>query len=98
MGLHGVPHDGQSEAGSASAARTGRVGAMKAIKDPLALVGGDAGTIVLDGQGQTAGREHPRAEAHATGRLVGVRHRVGSQVTQRLGQAIGIGAQLPADG
>ena len=83
-------HDGQAEAGAALRPAAGRIGAVEALEHPLALGGGDAGSVVDDREKQPPGAGFLDLEPDQTG---GFPDRVGGQVAQGLGEPIGIGEQ-----
>src|SRR3984957_10851759 len=83
----------EPEAGPAGGAVAGRVGAVEAVEDQLALIGGNAGTVVRHDETHTIALDRGDIEADEPVRRGGVLDRVAGEVTQRLGESVGVGTE-----
>ena len=93
VGLGDGADDGQAQPGSTLVPAPSGVGAMKALEDPLALGGGDPGTVVDDHEPDPIRSVGVHLEPDEALALGGVVDRVGGQVAEGLSQPVRIGSQ-----
>ena len=93
VGLGDRAHDREPQTRSARGAVARRVGAVEAIEDALALLGGNARPVVFDEEPDPSRRAGLDAHAHEPPLGGRVLDRVAHQVAQRLGEPVGVGSQ-----